>query len=140
MTDPLTSVPDADADDDVLSAFSLPEAWGDLARSSFEEVATVRPDIEGSELVALETACAMLDTAERLEAVARAAGYLSVGAAGQPVMHPFVPEARLARSQAAGIMHRLTAVATGPAMTNSQRGRVAAQARWSKAPGGRRGA
>ena len=130
-TAPPTALPVAADEGDVLNDFDLDDAWGDTAREAFREVVTVRPNLDGSELVSLEMACALINTATRLEALALAADFTAVGAVGQPVLHFAVAEARQARQSAAGIMHRLVRVASGPAMTNSQRGRHAAQALWS---------
>lgn len=134
----LTTVPPADTSDDVLADFDLPD-WHATALEAFREVITVRPDLEGAELVSLEQAATLIDTATRLDERAAAASYEATGAAGQTILHPAVAESRLARTQAAAILHRLVAVVEGPRMTNSQRGRAAANARWSAPRGGRRG-
>jgi hypothetical protein len=64
-----------------------------------------------------------------LEAAARESGALVPGSQGQLVVNLAYAEARLARTSAAQILNRLVGVKAG-AMTNSQRGRVAADARW----------
>lgn len=129
----LTPVPDPE--DEVLAAFTLPQHLGDVARDAFREVLTVRGDLEGSELVALEQAVALIDNAERLEAIARAADWSAIGSQGQPVLHWAVQEIRQSRSVAATVMHRLVRVEAGPKMTNSERARAAAQARWQNTAG-----
>lgn len=140
MAPDLTTIPGEEPEvDDVLADFAFPDRWHADALDAAREVLSERPDLAGPELVALESACNLLDTASRLEEIARAADFVGIGASGQQVCHFAVGEARLARVQSAAILHRLTVLTSGPAMTNSQRGRAAAQARWAKAPGGRRG-
>jgi len=118
-------------EDDVLDGFDLDPTWSPNAVEAFREVLTVRPDIAGPELVALDQAATLITTAEALEQIAREASYVATGVKGQTVVHPAVPEARQSRVAAAQIMARLTVVVAGPRMTNSERGRAAAAARWS---------
>lgn len=120
---------------DILASFALPSDWQPAAVDAFREVLTVRPGLDGPELVSLETACALLSLAATLEDVARTDGWTSTGAAGQTTAHVFLSEIRLARNQAAAIMHRLVAPVTGPSLTNSQRGALAAKARWQNHAG-----
>jgi hypothetical protein len=110
--------------------WALPADWTDSARDLFHEVLEQRPDLAGAELGSLEQACALTSAAERLEAVALAAGMFAKGSTGQIVVHPAVVEARLARTAAAAILGRLVPATTG-AKTSSQRAREAARARWA---------
>lgn len=131
----LTSLPADDDLEDVLADFTLPAHWGPAAVDAFREVLTVRGDLEGAELVALEQAASLIDNAERLEVIARAADWTAIGSQGQPVLHWAAQEIRQCRQNAATVMHRLVRVEVGPRMTTSERGRAAAQARWQNAAG-----
>ena len=109
----------------------LPEHWTPGARDTFTNVLDERPDLSGAEWASLEQAAELISTAEVLEAAARESGALVPGSQGQLVVNPAYAEARLARTSAAQILNRLVGVKAG-AMTNSQRGRAAANARWSR--------
>ena len=122
MTDP------THPDDDVLDGWTLPEDWTDTARDLFAEVLRERPDLSGADLGALEHAAALTSAAERLDAVALAAGMVSKGSTGQTVVHPAVIEARLARSSAATILARL---APTQAERRTAQARRAARTRYS---------
>jgi hypothetical protein len=127
-TDPTT----ADAPDP-LDGWTLPASWSDAARDLFAEVLTQRPDLSGADLGALEHACALTSASERLDEVALAAGLMATGSQGQPVLHPAVTEARLARTAAAAILARLVPARTAAGGTTStERARAAARARWSR--------
>lgn len=82
-------------------------SWSETARNAVRSVLSVRPDIDGPEAIALDQAASLLNTAESLEAIARAADYRATGSTGQEVVHWAVPEARQARTTAAQIMSRL---------------------------------
>ncbi|WP_158863719.1 hypothetical protein [Leifsonia sp. AG29] len=112
-------------------AWELPADWTDGARDLFLSVIEQRPDLAGAELGALEQAAALHSSAERLDEVSIAAGMVALGSMGQTIVHPAVAEARLARTASASILARLVPPTAGP-MTNSQRGRRAAQARYAK--------
>ncbi|WP_295125952.1 hypothetical protein [uncultured Leifsonia sp.] len=111
--------------------WELPADWTDGARDLFLSVIEQRPDLAGAELGALEQAAALHSSAERLDEVSVAAGMVALGSMGQTIVHPAVAEARLARVASASILARLVPATAGP-MTNSQRGRRAAQARYAK--------
>lgn len=123
--------PDETSPNTPADAFHLPEEWSEAARDAFREVLQARPELAGAEVAALECACELITTAGALDAVAKAADYVATGSQDQEVLHPAVAEARLSRTAAASILARLVAVATGPTMTNSQRGTMAARARWA---------
>lgn len=96
------------ADDlDPLEGWDLPAHWPARARDTFAEVIDETPDLTGAALSTLFAACDLLATAEALDEVARAAGYVATGAAGHVVTHPATVEARLAVTAAATILHRL---------------------------------
>lgn len=128
----MSDTPTADAEpvDDVLDGWALPDDWTDAARDLFAEVLSQRPDLSGVDLGAAQHACALTSAADRLDAVALAAGMISTGSTGQTVVHPAVVEARLARTAAATILARLTPPSSGHRQTASERGRAAARARW----------
>lgn len=88
-----------------------------------------RPDLSGAEFAALEQAVELITTAEALEATFLESGVSAPGSAGQLVVNPGLSESHLARTAAATILNRLVGVKTG-ALTNSQHGRAAANARW----------
>lgn len=117
-----------DPADDVLDGWTLPEDWTEAARDLFAEVLSERPDLSGADLGSLEHACSLTSAAERLEAVAQAAGMVSTGSTGQTVVHPAVIEARLARTSAATILARL---APSQAERRTHQARRAARTRWS---------
>lgn len=91
-----------------LDGWTLPDDWTDGARDVFAEVVEERPEIAGADLGALESACALVSAADRLGAVARAAGMLALGSTGQTIVHPAAVEERLSRTAAATILARLS--------------------------------
>lgn len=114
--------------------FALPEHWPPAVRDLFEEVLNESPDLSGAALGTLYEACHLMTAAEALDDVARAAGYVSTGAAGHVVTHPATVEARLARTAAAAILHRLR---PDSALKRETKARRAARARHGTG-GGRR--
>lgn len=84
---------------------------------------------------ALMQAAELISTADRLDEIARGAGYASTGSSGQEILHPAIPQARTARVEAGKILtalrgkvetrHRFAGGAGGSA---SQ----AAASRWSQ--------
>ncbi|SEJ45292.1 hypothetical protein [Demequina mangrovi] len=106
----------------------LPDDWTPEARDVFLGVLDERPDLAGAELSSLSQAAALVSSADRLDEAARAAGYVSTGSMGQPVVHPASVESRLARTAAATILARLAA--SGPA-SRTAKARGAARTRWS---------
>jgi hypothetical protein len=128
MTDHLTALPSEEAD-----VLDLPEDWTDGARETFRAVFEERPDLSAAEVATLTHACALESAADRLDEVARAAGYVAAGSTGQVVAHPAAVESRRARTAASSILARLVGPSRGGgALTNSERGRAAARARWSR--------
>lgn len=115
---------------EVQEVEGLPESWTPEARDTWAAITEQRPDMGAAELSALSQACSMESAADRLDAVAQAAGYMSLGASGQPVIHPAVQEARLARTAAAAIFNRLVPVSSSSGVASARR---AASARWSGA-------
>jgi hypothetical protein len=109
-----------------------PDHWTASARDTYENVLEQRPDLAGAEFASLEQAAELISAAELLEKVARDAGMVATGSTGQVTVHPAAVEARLGRTAAAAILARLTAPSKGGAMTNSERGRMAARARYSR--------
>lgn len=124
--------PTASPDD--VDGFDFPDHWTPAARDAFEVVMDARPALGGAEFAALTEAANLITTADALDAVARAAAYMSTGAAGQPVLHPAVSAATTARTAAATVLARLT-VSAGPATTTPAASRAtrAATARWGRA-------
>lgn len=113
------------------AAQDLPEHWSQGAQDTYLNVLEQRPDLAGAEYAALEQAVELITAADALDVAARAAGMVATGSTGQVVVHPAAIEARLARTAAAQILARLAPAGAG-AKTNSQRGRDAARARWSR--------
>lgn len=112
-----------------------PAHWSEAARDAVEHVLEARPGLVGAEFAALTEAANLISTADGLDVVARESSYMSVGSAGQPVVHPAVTASTTARAAAATILARLT-VAAGPAAapsTASSRAQRAATARWQRA-------
>lgn len=116
-----------------MSDLDFPEHWSPAARDLVENVLDARPDLDGREFEALVQAATLTTTADALDDVARAAGYMTTGSQGQPVAHPATVESRLARTAVAQIMARLTPTQTTGALTATERARSAARARWSAA-------
>lgn len=111
-------------------ADQLPSHWSPSARDAHDNVLDQRPDLAGAEYASLEQACGLIATADLLEDAVRAEPIVK-GSTGQAVVNPGLTEARLARTAAAAILARLVPPTAG-AKTNSQRGRDAARARYSK--------
>lgn len=65
------------------------------------------PDLARAALGTLYAAWDLLTSAEGLDEVPRAAGYVATGSTGQIVTHPATVEARLARTSAAAILKGL---------------------------------
>ncbi|WP_346960758.1 hypothetical protein [uncultured Arthrobacter sp.] len=107
-----------------------PEHWTESARDAFESVMAQRPGLEGAEFASLVQVAELLTSADLLEAEARKTGLLVPGSTGQLTTNPGVVEGRLARTAAATILARLVPPSKGGAMTNSERGRMAARARY----------
>lgn len=110
---------------------SHPLHWSPSARDAWDNVLEERPGLSGAEYAALEQAVELIAVADLLDAAARESGPLVLGSTGQLVTNPALVEARQARTGAATILARLASPTAG-AKTNSQRGREAARARWSK--------
>lgn len=111
----------------------FPTHWTQSARDAVESVLEARPTLAGPEWASLVEAANLISTADALDEVARAADYMSVGASGQPVLHPAVGASTAARTAAATILSRLTvgAAASGSSSTQrAQRAQRAANARW----------
>ena len=85
----------------------FPPHWSPTAREAVENVLNARPDLSGADAAALDQVAELITSAEALEAVARAAGYVAKGSMGQAIAHPCGVEARLARTSAATILARL---------------------------------
>lgn len=115
--------------------WDLPARWPARARDLFTEVLEESPDLAGAALGSLFQACDLVATAEALDAVAEAAGYVSTGSTGQIVAHPATIESRLARTAAAVILKGLRPDAAG---RRSQHGRNAAHARHGRTGTGSR--
>lgn len=108
----------------------LPAEWTDNARETFLGVSEeLGGAMTAAQSGALWHAAALESAADRLDAVAAEAGYVSRGSTGQVVAHPAAVEARLARTSAAQILGRLAPAATG---SPTERARRAARARWSR--------
>ena len=112
-------------------SWDLPAHWTDSARDLFLGVIEQRADLGGADLASLEQAASLASAAEQLEAAAFAVGMVATGSTGQVVVHPAIVEARLARTAVAQILARLVLPSSG-AKTSSQRGREAANARWTR--------
>jgi len=108
------------------------DALSEDARGTLEAVLEEHAAVLDSTAYArLYHAAALETAADRLDAIALAANYMSIGSASQPIIHPAVAEARQARATAASILGRLVPAPTSGRMTASERGRAAASARWS---------
>jgi hypothetical protein len=93
----------------------------------------LRPD----ELAVLEAACRTRDQIAVLEDVLKASEPVVLGSTKQSVLHPAIAEARLQRQLLAQLLGRLDVPEEGDGsasewegLTNSQRSRKAALARW----------
>lgn len=117
---------------DETTAPDYPEHWTESARDAFDNVMAQRPNLEGAEFSSLVQVCELLTSADLLEAEARKTGLLVPGSTGQLTTNPGIVEGRLARTAAASILARLVPPSKGGAMTNSERGRMAARARYAK--------
>lgn len=101
--------------------------WRDVT-GGFE----LRPD----ELVALEQACRSVDELVRLEAALASAPTLTVGSAGQTVVHPLFAAVAAHRKVVGHLLDAVgLAVVDQPVLTPSQTGRALARARWSGSRG-----
>lgn len=87
--------------------WALPARWPARAVDLFLEVINETPELAGAALGTLFQACDLIATAEALEDVAAAVGYVSKGSTGQIVAHPATVESRLARTAAAAILRGL---------------------------------
>lgn len=108
-----------------------PSHWSKAALDAWHNILDERPELSGAEYAALEQAVELITAADLLDAAARETGPLVKGSTGQLVTNPALVEARQARTAAATILARLATPSAG-AKTNSQRGREAARARWTK--------
>ena len=126
-TDPtLAVVPDVTDE----TTDDLPAYWSPGAVNTYEAVLAERPDMAAAELASLWTACSLISTAEAMESDVRARLFVP-GSNEQEVLNPCAAEARQARTVIATVLNRLTGPsAKAGAMTNSQRGSMAARARW----------
>lgn len=123
---PLSVVPNTEDD-------ALPDHWTEGAINTYNAVLDERPDMAAAELASLWTACELITQAEALEADVRARLFVP-GSAGQDVLNPAAAEARQTRTVVATVLNRLVGPsAKQGAMTNSQRGAMAARARWGGA-------
>ena len=91
-------------------------------------------ELTGHERVLLEQACGQFDVAADVDAEVEARGLVVTGSRGQPVLHPAVTEARMARLAAGRLLGQVKMPdADGDsASAATDRARRAAQARWSK--------
>jgi hypothetical protein len=108
--------------------------WRDIhAGYAFDDDVSERPALE-----LLVEAVRALDLCERYQTILDAEGPMSVGSAGQPVVHPASAALARHRAQLAQLLRRLDlpgpdeARPTGPVMPFSQH-RRAAQRRWAQA-------
>lgn len=124
----MTQNPVTDNADDA----DLPTHWSDSAAETWNAVTEEREDLTAPEMASLWTACELISSAEVLEQAARERLYVK-GSQAQDVLNPAAAESRQARTAVASILARLTVPSTSNgAMTNSQRGAMAARARWSR--------
>lgn len=112
----------------------LPADWSAGACDLVGEVLDERADLAGADLAALWQVGSLVTAADALDAVARAAGYVSTGSTGQTITHPAAVESRLARTAAAGILARLSPSAGASRTTHARR---AARARHGTGQGRR---
>ncbi|MDN4479910.1 hypothetical protein [Demequina muriae] len=110
--------------------FDLPDHWTTAARETVEEVLSVRPDLDGADLGALEQAAELISQADALRDVASAAGWVSRSDSGAEVPHRAAAEARQARASAAAILGRLVDV--NAQTDRSAAGRALARKRWAR--------
>ena len=92
-------------------------------------------ELELHEVPLLAQAARLADVIAALDAVVAADGPMSVGSAGQPVVHPAVAEARQTRIALARLLGQVGFPSeSGPAMTAAQRrATAAARTRWGAA-------
>lgn len=128
MTD-LTAVPEGAAP---TEPEDLPTHWSPDAVGTVLAILDASPDLSPAEVSQLWQVGQLETTADELDQLARDAGYLAKGSAGQDVVHPAVTAAISARSTAARILARLVPSAEGARMTRREVGRHAAAARWAR--------
>ncbi|MRX42346.1 hypothetical protein [Agromyces kandeliae] len=106
---------------------TYPPLWTQGAIDLYEEAIEERPDLKGLAHAALVQVCDLVAVADRGDAIALADGFVATGSAGQPIAHPSLVEARLARSSALTILARLVPP-SGPNRqqreARSRRGRI----------------
>jgi hypothetical protein len=121
-----------DTPDTPPGAAPLPDHWTPDAVDLWETVVEERPDLSGEDVGSLVQACELTSTADALDEVARAAGYVSTGSTGQTVAHPCAVESRQARTSAARILNGLRRAPAAEHGSPSERARRAARARWDR--------
>ena len=91
--------------DDRAEDLDLPEHLSeearDLVSGVLEDLTDAGEEPDAYLWAAVLQAAELISTADRLDAVARAADYVAQGSQGQEVLHPAVQEARQARTAAA---------------------------------------
>lgn len=119
---------------ETLDDFEVPEHWTAEARDTFEQVMEERPDLGAEDFSSLLQAVELISTADRLDEVARKAGFVQIGSQGQERLHEAVSESRLSRTAAAAILRQLRRASGDEAKhgSPSERARRAARARWQK--------
>ncbi|WP_309102501.1 hypothetical protein [Microbacterium sp.] len=102
-----------------------PDHWPTATIDTYDSVMAESPELSGAAYQSLVEACELLAVAYSLDAVAKAANYVSKGSMGQDVLHPAVAEARLSRTEAARILARLIGpTSKGQALARARHGGV----------------
>jgi hypothetical protein len=83
------------------------DAWSEGAKATYTAVKDEHPDLDATTIESLLTACAMISSADVMQAQVDADGLISRGSQGQPVAHPLIAEIRLARVQALAALRTL---------------------------------
>jgi hypothetical protein len=119
MTDP-TPTPDG-------RFAGLPQSWSESARETYVQVEESHPDADPATLAVLFEACALIARADDLDALVETDGMMIDGYRSK-VLHPAIPEARLARQSA---MTHLRALGVAPGQSPaSSAGAALASKRW----------
>lgn len=123
-------------------AADLPEGLGDAGASLWRQVLAAVPAgfaLDRRDEAILALAARQADDLAALETVIDEEGTSSIGSAGQRVVHPAVLEARQSRQAIGRLLAQLPFPdEAGSPNAASQRGRRAAQVRWSRRGSGHR--
>lgn len=105
----------------------LPPTWSLSSRATFAEITAENPYLDASAATTLYEACALLASADAMDARIVADGLVILGSRGQPVAHVLIGEVRMARVQALAALRSLGLKGQSPA---SAAGSALVSKRW----------